>query len=129
MCIYIYIYNVYGPRSGSTPAAGCRGGCPSTTTTTTTTTTNNNNNIHNNNDNNNNDNSNNSNNSNNSQNKSLETRACPLALLGREKAISETADALELRQKLLHTTPSGWWWWWLHDEYIHIIYTCIIYYR
>ena len=26
-------------------------------------------------------------------------------------AISETADVLELRQKLLYTTPSGWWWW------------------
>ena len=25
---------------------------------------------------------------------------------------SQTAAALESRQKLLHTTPSGWWWWW-----------------
>ena len=25
-------------------------------------------------------------------------------------AISETANVQELRQKLLHTTPSGWWW-------------------
>ena len=26
------------------------------------------------------------------------------------EAISETANVLELRQKLLYTTPSGWWW-------------------
>ena len=28
------------------------------------------------------------------------------------EAVSETANVLELRQKLLYTTPSGWWWWW-----------------
>ena len=28
------------------------------------------------------------------------------------EAISETAKVLELRQKFLYTTPSGWWWWW-----------------
>ena len=27
------------------------------------------------------------------------------------EAISETANVLELRQKLLYTTPSEWWWW------------------
>ena len=27
------------------------------------------------------------------------------------EAVSETANVLELRQKLLYTTPSGWWWW------------------
>ena len=26
------------------------------------------------------------------------------------ETISETASVLELRQKLLYTTPSGWWW-------------------
>ena len=26
------------------------------------------------------------------------------------EAVSETANVLELRQKLLYTTPSGWWW-------------------
>ena len=28
------------------------------------------------------------------------------------EVIFETATVLELRQKLPHTTPSGWWWWW-----------------
>ena len=28
------------------------------------------------------------------------------------EATSETANVLELRQKLLYTTLSGWWWWW-----------------
>ena len=26
------------------------------------------------------------------------------------EAVSETANVLESRQKLLYTTPSGWWW-------------------
>ena len=28
------------------------------------------------------------------------------------ETISETANVLELKQKLLYTIPSGWWWWW-----------------
>ena len=28
------------------------------------------------------------------------------------EAISESGNMLELRQRLLYTTPSGWWWWW-----------------
>ena len=28
------------------------------------------------------------------------------------EAVSETANGLELRQKLLYTTPSEWWWRW-----------------
>ena len=28
------------------------------------------------------------------------------------EAVSKTANVLELRQKLLYTTPSRWWWWW-----------------
>ena len=27
------------------------------------------------------------------------------------ETLSETATALQLRQRLLYTTPSGWWWW------------------
>ena len=33
------------------------------------------------------------------------------------EAISETANVLELRQKLLCTTPSGWWWWWCRKSF------------
>ena len=28
------------------------------------------------------------------------------------KRFMRLQNALELRQKLLYTTPSGWWWWW-----------------
>ena len=27
------------------------------------------------------------------------------------ETVSETASVLELRQRLLYTTPYGWWWW------------------
>ena len=37
------------------------------------------------------------------------------------EAISETATVLELRQRILYTTPSGWWWWWCLKSLFRVI--------
>ena len=34
------------------------------------------------------------------------------------EAISETANVLELKQKLLYTIPFGWWWWWCIKSFL-----------